>query len=298
MSEFPSIFKTDFFNGVFSLTKKTWLKLLYAYIMYYVAMMVLGGLFALVAIMGSMDLSFFAEMIGNPNPSPEDSLFFIQQFSDMVTTPEFLIPLVILFLILLVMGSWNYYFAFVATNSEVKGEQKTFGQLLRQSFNVEVFKLIGISLVLNIIIWIIFFIAIMSATLSGVLAFLLFLVACVVSMRFTLVLPAYVIGNYDFGSSFAFSFYHINWKRALKYFGIAILAMMIIMGVSLIIGLISGIFSLIPFLGLIVQTAINIVFGAIMMAVMVSAMVGLFYRYAEVPGETKSTENIDSSTES
>ena len=86
MNEFPGIFKTDFFNGVLSLTKKTWLKLLYAYIIYYVTMLVLGGLFALVAIMGSMDLSFFADMIGNPNPSPEDYNKLLAQLNLLKTT--------------------------------------------------------------------------------------------------------------------------------------------------------------------------------------------------------------------
>lgn len=291
MNNYINLFKSDFFSGVLAVTKKTWLKVLYAYLMYYFSMLILGGLFALVAISSSIDLSFFTENLGNPNPSQQETLLFIQQFSDMIATPEFLVPMIILFVILLVMGSWNYYFAFIATNSEVKSENKKFGQLLRQSFSVEIFKLIGISLLLNIIIWLLFIVAILSAGLSPILAFILFLVACVACMRFALVIPAFVVGNYNFSSSFAFSFYHITWKRALKYFGISILAMMILMGVSLIIGLISGVFALIPFLGLIIQTLVNIAFGAIMMAVMTSIMVGLFYRYTEIP---KNQNDIDS----
>lgn len=278
MSTYINLFKTNFFNGVFSLSKKTWLKLLFAYLMYYFSMLILGGIFALIAVMGSVDLSFFSELIGNPNPSPEESLFFIEQFSKMVMAPEFLIPMIILFLILLVMGSWNYYFAFISTDSEVKGENKSFGELLKESFSVNVFKLIGVSLLLNLIVWLMFVIAISSIALSGILAFLLFIVVCVVCMRFALVIPAFIVGNYDFSSSFQFSFYHIDWKRAFKYFGISILAMMVIMGVSLIIGLLSGVFSLIPFLGIIIQMVINIAFSVVMMAIMTSAMVGLYYK--------------------
>ena len=136
-----------------------------------------------------------------------------------------------------------------------------------------------------------FVVAIASAAFSGVLAFLLFLVVCVVCMRFALVIPAFIVGNYDFSSSFKFSFYHIDWKRALKYFGIAFLSMLVLMGVSLIIGLISGLFSLIPFLGIIIQMAVNIFFSVIMMAIMTSAMVGLYYRYAEAPNNNQ--ENVD-----
>ncbi len=289
MNNYINLFRSDFFSGVLAVTKKTWLKVLYAYLMYYFSMLILGGLFALIAISSSIDLSFFTKNLGNPNPSQQETLLFIQQFSDMIATPEFLVPMIILFVILLVMGSWNYYFAFITTNSEVKAENKNFGQLLRQSFSVEIFKLIGISLLLNIIIWLLFVIAIISAGLSPLLAFILFIVACVACMRFALVIPAFVVGNYNFSSSFAFSFYHITWKRALKYFGISILAMMVLMGVSLIIGLLSGVFALIPFLGIIIQTIVNIAFGAIMMAVITSIMVGLFYRYSEVSKTEKTT---------
>lgn len=290
MNNYINLFKSDFFSGVLAVTKKVWLKVLYAYIMYYVAMLILGGLFALIALTSSVDLSFFTENIGNPNPSQQETLLFIQQFSDMIATPEFLVPMVILFVILLIMGSWNYYFAFIATNSEVKAENKTFRQLLKQSFSVEVFKLIGVTLLLNIIVWILFVVAIMSAALSPLLAFILFIAACITCMRFVLVIPAFVVGNYDFSSSFAFSFYHITWKRALKYFGISILAMLLLMGVSLLIGLVSGIFAFIPVLGIIIQSAINIVFGAIMMTVMANILVGLFYRYTETPKPTETNE--------
>lgn len=293
MNHYINLFKSDFFNGVFALSKKTWLKLLFAYLIYYLSMLILGGIFALIAMVGSVDLSFFSELIGNPNPSPEDSLFFIEQFSAMVMTPEFLIPMIILFIILLIMGSWNYYFAFLATNSEVKNENKTFRELLKLSFSNNVFKLIGISLLLNIIVWAMFALVIMSATLSGILAFLLFLIVCIACMRLTLVVPAYIVGNYDFSSSFAYSFHHIDWKRAIKYFGIFILAIMVIMGISLIIGLISGIFSLIPFLGMIIQMAVNVFFSVIMMAIITSAMVGLFYRYSEQPKNDSELNSIN-----
>ncbi len=295
MSDILQLFKTDFFSGVLAIFKQTWKKILFSYLIYYVGMLIIGGVFTMIALMGSLDLSFFSEVIGNPNPSPEDSLFMIQQLSEMLTTPEFLIPFILLFIILLIMGSWNYYFAFVTTNSEILGENKSFKELLKQSISIEVFKLIGLSIVLNILVWGIFFIALSSVAISGLLAFILFFVACIACMRFTLVIPAFIIGNYDFSSSFAFSFHHINWKRALKYFGISFLMLLILMGVSLIIGLVAGIFSFIPVVGVVVQTAINIFFGAIMMAVMTAGFVGLFYRYQETNvADIDINESIDS----
>ena len=180
------------------------------------------------------------------------------------------------------MASWNYYFAFVACNTEIKNQQYSFSVLLKLSINVEVLKLAAIMLLLNIAITFIFSVAILGMAMNIFLGLILFLAACVVSMRFALVIPAFVIGNYDFRSSFAFSFHHINWSRALKYFGISILAMLILIGVSLIIGLISTVFTLIPVIGPIINIGFNIFFGAIMMSLIVSGITGLYYRYSSI----------------
>jgi len=290
MNEYQKRFRSDFFNAVFDLAKKTWLNITYAHLIYTGVFFVLGGIIAAVAIMEFSDLSVFAEMFNNP--SPEDSLLLIQQLSDIFLTPEFLILFIILFLVVLILASWNYYFAFNTVDAEVKGNQFNFRQLLNYSFSYGVVKLIGITLLLNIIIYIMFAAAIMSIAFSGLLAFLLFLIVCVISLRFILVMPAYVLGNYDLNSSFAFSFYHITWARAIKLFGMGILIMMALIGVSLIISLVSGLLALIPIIGIVLQMAINTFFGAIMMALTVSAIVGLYYRYAtDLPSTT--TEDND-----
>lgn len=292
MSNYYHLFKNDFFSGVTALTKATWKNILWAYAIYYGSTLVLAGIFALIALTGVVDMNLFADMIGGS--TPEDSLLMMEYLTDMLMTPEFIITMVSLMIVVIILASWNYYFAFITANAEVKDEHLTFGQLFKHSFSGEIFKLVGITIVLNIIITLMFLAAVFSASLSGILALLLFIIAMVISMRFILVMPAFVIGNYDFSSSFAFSFYHINWMRAIKFLGICFLAFLVIIGVSLIIGLISGVFSLIPFIGFVIQMAVNIVFGAIMMAITVAALVGLYYRYAETP--TESTEATETAT--
>jgi hypothetical protein len=290
MSEYQKRFKNDFFSAIFDLTKKTWLKITYAHLIYTGVFFILGGLITAIALLGVPDLNIFADVF--TNPSPEESLLLIEQLTDIFLTPEFILFFVIIFLVILVLASWNYYFAFNTIDQEVKGNSYNFGQLLRASFSYGVVKLIGISLLLNIIIYILFIAAIMSVAFSGLLAFLLFLIVCVITMRFILVMPAYVLGNYDLNSSFAFSFYHITWARAFKLFGIGILVMFALVGASLIIGLISGLFALIPFIGVVIQMAIQTLFGAIMMALTVSAVVGLYYRYAPDLTNTNDTDLI------
>ena len=61
-------------------------------------------------------------------------------------------------------------------NISFKDNRGYFKELLKESFSVNIFKLIGISLLLNLIVWILFIAAMASAALSGILAFLLFLV--------------------------------------------------------------------------------------------------------------------------
>ncbi len=295
MTNYYHLFKNDFFNGITALTKTIWKKVLWAYAIYYGCTMVLAGMVALVALLGVSDMSMFADMLSGS--TPEDSLLMLEHMAEMFLTPEFIVSMIVFMLIIIVIASWNYYFAFLTADSEIKDEQLTFAQLFKLSFSSEVFKLVLITIVLNILIALMFFAAVFSASLSGILALLLFITAMVVSMRFLLVMPAYVIGNYDFSSSFAFSFYHINWSRAFKFLGICFLAFLVIFGVSLIVGLVTSVFSLIPVIGFIVQMAVNVVFGAIMMAITVAALVGLYYRYADAPKESTDAAELTTTIE-
>lgn len=290
MNYFQQKFRTDFFTAIFELTKKTWLNITYAHLIYTGVIFVIGGVIAAVGIMMAPDLAVFSDLF--KNPSPEDSILLLQQLSDIFLTPEFIILFIVMFIVVLILASWNYYFAFNTIDNEVKGISLKFAQLLRASFGYGIVKLIGISLLLNIIIYIMFIAAIMSVAFSGLLAFLLFLVVCVITVRFLLVMPAYVLGNYDLNSSFAFSFYHITWARSFKLFGIGILVTMALIGASLIVSLISGLFALIPFIGIVIQMAIQTLFGAIMMALTASALVGLYYRYAPDVNNTNDNDLI------
>ena len=278
MSNYINQFKEDFFSGVFSLSKKTWLKITYAYTIYYVAALIVGLIFAAIALLGVIDTDFFSDILSNPDP--EHSLLLIQQISDMILTPEFIFTFLVVFVILIILASWNYYIAFIATDAEINDKHPSFSELLKQSISIEVFKLAGITLLLNIAITSLFAIAALSMSMNIFLGILLFISACVVAMRFILVIPAFIIGNYDINSAFAYSFHHITRSRAIKYFGVSILAMLLIMGVSLMIGLFSTVFSLIPLIGPIMQIAINVALGAVMMTIIVAALTGLFYRYA------------------
>lgn len=289
MDNYINLFKTDFFSGVFAVTKKTWLKITYAYSIYYMSALLIGGIFAVIALLGVVDDDFFSAILNDP--TPEHTLLLLQQIGDLILTPKFVISFIIIFILLMMMASWNYYFSFIAVNSEINKENYSFRQLLKLSFNIEVLKLVGITLLLNIFVTLIFAVAIIGISMNIFLGILLFLAAFVLIMRFALVIPAFIVGNYDFNSSFAFSFHHINWSRAIKFFGISILAMLVLMGVSLLIGLFSTVLSLIPFIGPLINIGINIVFGAIMMSIMVSGATGLYYRYSDL-GVKQNTETI------
>jgi hypothetical protein len=292
MNSYLNLFKTDFFSGVLAVTKKTWLKITYGYSIYYMAALMFGGIFAAIALLGAVDADFFSDILSNPDP--EHTLLLLQQIGDVILTPQFIISFIIIFIVLMIMASWNYYFAFIAVNSEIKNVKYSFVELLKLSISIEVFKLVGITFLLNIIVSLIFLVAALGISMNIFLGLILFLAAFVFIMRFALVIPAFIVGNYDFNSAFAFSFHHINWSRAFKFFGITILATLVLIGVSLIIGLVSTIFSLIPLIGPFINIGVNIVFGAIMMSVMVSGATGLYYRYTnlEIPEKEESAETI------
>jgi hypothetical protein len=290
MNQYQKEFRDNFPNAIWVLAKHTFLKIAYSYLIYTGLFIVLGGTIAAIAFTGFVDMDYLMNLPRNPNP--EETLDMLKGLTDIFMTPGFLIVFAVLFILVLILASWNYYFAFITVDTEVKEKEFSFSQLLRLSINYGVVKVIGISLLMNLIMLVLFFAAIMSASISGFLSFVLFIVASITIFRFILVLPAYIIGNKDLNQAFAFSFYHINWLRALKLFGFSILAMLLIFVVALMIGLFSAVLSFIPIIGQLINMLINAALGAAMMTLIVSTVVGLYYRYAEDLIESNEDKSI------
>jgi len=200
----------------------------------------------------------------------------------------------------MVIGAWNIYFSIQITDSQITTGQADFGDLFKKSFSSRVFSLLGVTLLICLAFIVGVIISFLLASISGWLTFFAGLFLTIAMFRLTLIVPAMIVGNHTLGSAFEFSVKHIDWMRALKLFGIVLLVFLAIIVVGIVLGLIGIGLAIIPFVGIVIKLAINLVFSGFITALMVSALLALYYHYAEEVAEavTPEADQTDSSLES
>lgn len=276
-------FKGGLLDPIFNLTGKTWLKVTGVSI---ITNLVLGAIGATLFLMvlGSSDM--LMQMITNPQ-SIKDNLYLFQ--SEMLV-PSVILTFILFVIIAFVVGAWNIYFSIKITDSQIRTGQADFGELFGKSFSSRVFTLLGVTILIYLAFMVGVIIAFLLSFVSGWLTFFGGLFLTIAMFRLTLVIPAMMVGNQTLGSALEFSVKHINWMRALKLFGIVLLAFLAIVVVAIVIGLIGMGLAIIPFVGIVIKLAINLVFGGFITALMISALLALYYHYAEEVDEAAAPE--------
>jgi hypothetical protein len=276
MNTYQQGFKSDLLNTVFSLAGKLWLKVTGAYAIQSVVLLIIMAT-------GLLSLGFYDDFaaIGKMT-NPQEILDYYQNIIEgLVIMPKFYIGLFVFVIIGGIIGSWFYNFAFMLTKVQIKEEQSSFSNLLQLSFSKDVFRILGAALLLYLFFVVGAIIAAATSGISGLIAFALFLVLIVFMNRFFLVIPAIALEKKTLSESFAYSFKHMTWGRALKLFGIMILTGIILGIVYLIILLVAKLFGFIPVLGKIIEFAIQLGMGGFISALMVAALSALYYRYSD-----------------
>lgn len=279
MSDFQTGFKNDIFTTIFQLTGKTWVKITIAYALLTIISQLFSKLIGADAINKKFETIFSDPQIFS-NPEALKEVFSSSTMLDIV--PENFMMLMIPFIMIsLLISAWVYNFSFITSNDVIKGEAYDFSTTAKRSINSGVFKIIGVLILIYLIFIVSILISAAAGAISGFLTFLLFLAVLVMIFKFTLILPAFIIGNQSLGEAFSYSFRHITFIRALKLFGISILALLVFIFMGVIVGAVSLLFLMIPLVGPIIQVVISAIIGGFMTAVTASALVGLYYRYAE-----------------
>lgn len=291
MNIYQQGFREDILNAIFKLSTKTWLKITGAYAIQYFVGLVIALVIILPMFASVISLDDIAEFQSNPQVIFD----FSEKIEQLVTdSPSIILGIIAFVIVILIVYSWAINFQLKISDSQVKKDKADFGEIFRGSFNNEVLKTWFAILLIYLIVIVLFAIAGYAGSISGFLAFLLFLVVMVISTRFFLVIPALIIGKLTLSEAFAWSLQKITWVRALKLFLAGLLATVILLVIAVIIGLISMIFAIIPFLGMLVQWGINIFFGGFMAALFTAAMIGLYYRYAEdIPDNPEGNLEMD-----
>lgn len=290
MNIYQQGFREDILNAIFKLTTKTWLKITGAHAIQFVVTMVLA-LIILVPVFASQ---FNIMDLASNMDSPEAIIaFYTDLVESIISNQKFLIAIAAFAIVLLFVYSWSTYIQLRISDSQIKKDKIDFVAELKQSFNGEILRILAAFVLTYLITIVLFFIVGALAGISGILTFLLFVGAMIVLLRLFLVIPALIVGKKTMGEAFAWSFQQITWIRALKILGIGFLAILILAVVGIIIGLISAIFTFIPFIGQIVQLGINIFLGGFMAALMTATMLAMYYRYAEDIPENQENDKLE-----
>jgi hypothetical protein len=284
MNIYQEGFRDDIFSSIFKLTSKIWLKITGIYVINSIIGIIM---FIPIALFLFKDnLAVFFTM--NKSDPKEIASFYQSLFTDFSVLLIF--GIIIIALIFVLIGSWVNYFSLILSENEIKGGDTSFGEILKKSFNSKVFSIFGCILVIYLFFVVGGFVSAITAMIHPIIVFFTFLIYLILIFKLFLVIPAMILGNKSLMESFAFSFKHITFVRALKLFGISILVMIIIFFIALIFTSLTSIFKDFMIVGIVINYSFNILLGGFMMTLLVAAGSAMYYRYSEdIDNEDKFT---------
>ncbi|UTW61136.1 hypothetical protein KFE98_14075 [bacterium SCSIO 12741] len=278
-----SVFKGGIFDEVMGLTKKTSPQVILASLLFFILTLIpLAGIFAIVF---AQSANFDLTTIQNLQNDPAAAQAFGLQMVSMFQSPAFIAGMVVLFLIMILISAWQYNLNFLLVNRRVFDDTVDFSKAFKDSMNRGIFRIIGFILLSYLVLAVLGgLVAGLSYLAGGIGAFFGSIIVIVYVYRWLLILPAFLIGNKSLSDAITFSHRHITWIRALKLFGASILFGLVLMALFFIIGLLGMALNFIPFVGVVFNYALQVVLTGVITAFMVSLMVGLYYRYADIVG--------------
>ena len=271
-----SDFKLKLYDAVMDLVKKTWYKLGGVYILFMLAFY----LIMIIILVAALGLS--------GNGLSLDSFSNINNLAPMMTNlfqdagAAFWIGYGVFIIIGIIAGSWMNNLMFLIIDDHIKSDSFEFNKVFKKSFDKRVFKVIGAMLLMYLIFGILGVLMAFSVNVSGWLTFVLAIVFILVAFRLIIVIPAVILGDLPVFESISFSVKHITFGRSLKLFLLAVLSYVVMLVMLLVIGLISTVFVMIPYIGPVFQIVLQFSIIGIFASLFISSMAGIYYRYAPI----------------
>jgi len=275
-------FKSSMISAIFSLVGKVWWK---------VAVISLAQTFITFIAMIPLFVSVFNwSAFKGVFEDPEGWSQQIEQnpeliFSFLGDNPDFMglaVSLSIFAVVVIIIQAWASHCVLLINQAEITTGNSDLGEILSQSFNSTLFRILGGSLVLTIISAFVGFIIIASAAVSGWITFFLFFGGILFLLRFTLVFPLIVHAEMSIGDALSNSFKLLDWRRSGILFLAGIVFFIALVIAALMLGLFSLLLALIPIIGIIMYYLINILFQGVINAMTYGALSGLYYRFTEL----------------
>lgn len=285
-------FKTSLINGIFSLLGRTWWKAVLITLLQTVASVI-----AMIPLVFSLfNWSSFQGIIEDPQGwteqiqmNPESMFRFLGEDPDYAAIA---VSFSLFFIIMIIVQSWAIHAILLVNQDEILEGKSDVSDILSRSFSSTLFRILGGTLVLSIIMIFTGLIVASTAAISGWITFFLAFPAVIFLYRFTLVYPLIVHSQMGIGDALSNSFQVVTWRRASILFLASIVVFIALFIAGMMLGMFSFILALIPIIGFIIYYAFNIAFNGLLYAFMYGAMSGLYYRYTEIDSSAVETDNL------
>jgi len=255
-----------------------------------VMFLITGALsFFLFSSMFGGDFGFFAELMsGNPL---ENQRILEERMQDYASDPFSMMRTMSWFFIgILLIQSFVYTLMLKMSGNIAAGE----GSSLGMAFSKVKFKHLLLIILYFLVIGVIYFVLAMImglilAATHPALAIVLIPLLILVMVRFTNVVPAIVLGDKSFGDAMSFSWTTITFKRA-AYIVLGVIVLAIVSVLALL--LVGYLFGLLGTVGVGLMIVMQIGLQIFSLALGVSFLTAIYYRYAIVEGDDTMVDAI------
>ncbi len=269
-------FKGEIFEGIVELTKQIASKILVGYVIFYGILMLIMSFL----VMGLLKSTGFT-MVDLQNPEAITEL--VESIVYGGINGKFLFGIIIFYLLMILVSCWHYYFSFKVAQNEVLNQPLSLGEALANSLDNRLFQLLLFIILLGLGLFSLFTAITAIFTLTGVpaLVFVGILIGLTISIKLCLALPAFILGDKTMIEAVSFSFVNMTLIRVVKIIGVLFLVFIVFLLLALVVGIISGLFSFIPYFDQVISFVFNALIGGVVMAFMVAAATALYYRYSD-----------------
>ncbi|MCB0502321.1 MAG: hypothetical protein KDD32_06530 [Bacteroidetes bacterium] len=278
MNSYQRQFKDDIFSGIVDLINSIWQPILIGYVVYFAFSKLMT--FGILRLLGFTSIEEFTESYTALMLDQEALLEWVQDLKTTVMQPEVLIYIIGGVIISFLVMSWSYYFSFKVAKHEINDGTVDVVTTFKESISGKLLGLIGLSIVIAIMIWAVFIIAIVFSTMVSPFLLVLFIPLTIfLGLKFFLAYPAYALGNYSIKEAIAYSFEHLTVVRTLKIVAIGFGVMMGIVIFSAVLQQIAHLVKSVPLTYIIVKSIFDFITGGFTLVIIVAALTGLYYRY-------------------
>lgn len=285
-------FGLDIFSVAGEIAKQIWTKILAINFIQFVAMLFLG--IPIITYMLGINFGAIIEYMNMPMQErmSNPNVLMDMMMGGMAAPSKFFLGLILMSIVSLYIYSWAYNAMYNIAANYMSDKDESFGDTLKKSNDGRVWRLMGASILLGLIIFVVYLVggllvgliakATSSVTIVVILAIGLVFFILTMTCKYLLAFPAISLGEMQIMEAMVFSGNKISRNKAMKYAAIGIGAILALGIAMLLIQFIIGMVLPASFFSIILSQIVSLVIGAYIGAYIIGALTALYYREADL----------------